>query len=388
MGSKILKPDYEAINLVHTYLDLSGKGNPPLKYWHNHSAPGIDFSQPHNQKRVTDPRDKPGHVVRDLPGALMPCELHPVFTAHTFLPVCEEYIWKDGESLWHGTMKASHLELHTHSWSNIYSEIIGFFNHTRTVTWDTKQNKYINHMPQGWRPVWGQPHITDTPDHPPDVSTEMLAKVLWLATEYLDNDKKYTNPMCAHYNPTLKDNIVHPGGMRKKLLKMYNHADDNVEMFYFNTGGFYYDDHMKDLEIKKYRNLMETVFHGGTMGSLVAEHGTLIPHIFVGSDEIYDRQHEFLDLIAQRIVQPGFKISFDQKWCYDEYHNDLPCILPHSEFGNAYCNVEILSDQHPWVKCDDNNKFYHDTIIAMSIIHALLARPYQDEKINIGINNE
>lgn len=354
-----------------------------MKVWHNPGFPGVKFAWDDSIVRERDPRNLPGGIVDYTPAALEPCHLHSTMPADLFLPVAEEHFWRPGESLWYGTMKVEDLEMHTEEFTNIYHELIGFFNHDRTITWDHENNRYQNHMPENWRPIWGTPEITTAPDYPPDMCTELLCKAMWLVTEYLDNNKMFDNPMCAHYNPPRSDNIIHPGGFRRKLLKMYNNHGDDVEMFYFNTLGFYHEESMKDLVRYDYPDLKAEVFKGyQANGSLVAEHGTMIPHIYVGSEVIFNRQHEFLDMIQERIKMDNFTISFDQNWAYTNYKDDLPFIMPPTEFGNAYCNVEIKSPNHPWAKV--SQKYYQDMIIMQSVIHLLLNRPYEDDKLKIG----
>jgi hypothetical protein len=363
---------YEPITVNGVTIDL----------WTTPGFPGLRFGTNDTPKRERDPRNIPGGIVNDTPHGLEPCHLHSVMPADAFLPVAEEHFWRPGESLWYGTMKAERLEVHTEIYTNVYKELIGFFKNPRTLTWDSKNNCYENHMPEKWRPIWGTPEITTAPDYPPDMCTETLCKALWLITEYLDNNKRYDNPMCAHYNPTRRDNIIHPGGFRKKLLKMYNSHGDDVRMFYFNTLGFYHEETMKDLERYDFPRLKSEVFDGYMAnGALVAEHGTMIPHIYVGSTVIYNRQHEFLDLIQERVSQSNFNISFSENWVYQEYRHDLPLIMPITDYGKAYCNVEIKSDNHPWAKV--SQKYYRDMLVIQSLIHLLLNRPYEDEKIKI-----
>lgn len=370
-------------NLILEDLDM-GNGT-VQKVWRHPFLKGLQFNGS-QEVRESDPR-KLNQTVDQLPKALEPCHIHSALPADMFIPVCERDIWRPGESLWYGNMKAKHLEMDTQQFTNVYSEVIDFFNNPRTLTWDKSRDRYTNHMPKKWRPVWGQPHINTAPDYPPNVSTEIICKALWLITEYLDNNKTFDNPMCAHYNPIRQDNIIHPGGFRKKLLKMYNDADDDVRVFYFNTGGFYHTETMADLERKDFLDLKSDVFQGlSANGSLVAEHGTLIPHIYVGSDVIYNRQYEFLDIIAERITDPEFKICFNEPWAYQDYHNDLPFIIPHNHYGNAYCNVELGVYNHPWAKVD--LKYHRDTVIIMSVFHALLNRTYSDSKLTVRFKDE
>jgi hypothetical protein len=358
------------------------QGDLTHKIWHDPGLPGLKFGHQPQPERVRDPRLIPGRDMKHRPDPLEPCHINHMLTADSFLPVAEEHLWRPGESLWYGTMKAKDLEVGTEKWTSLLKECINFFNHPRTVTWDYNKKCYVNHMPKNWRPIWGKPEITTAPDYPPDMSTELLCKALWLVTEYLDSGCTFSNAMCAHYNPRLRDNIIHPGGLRKKLLKMYNQDDDDIKMFYFNTGGFYHDRTMCDLERYDFRDLKADVFKGyRANGSLVADHGTLIPHIYVGSDVIYDRQYEFLDMIQDRIVRPDFNISFNEPWAYELFSRDFPFILPASEYGHAYCNVEMRGPRHPWAKV--SQEWYREMIVMMAVVHALLNRPYRDNKVKI-----
>ena len=333
------------------------------------------------------PRRPEPHTVQseaDLPRTLRPCVLDTIGSAEDWLESCEETMWRGGESLWVGTMAVRDLEnsqdpdvVDEHI---LYNSILPFFDKPETVTWNKKLKKYDVHMPESWRPQWAQPIGGD-------MSVEMLCKALWLATEFLDNDKTYEAPLCAHFSPTYHTNIVHPGGMRKKLVKMYCPPEQQIPVFYFNTGGFYYHDYMKHLTRINYKQLLTDYFPGTLpCGGIVAEHGTLIPHIFRSSDTILDRQYEFLDVLYQKISAPNFTIGIDCDWAED-YQSDLPFILSRSDSDQAQCQISpksrnLCQSTDPHV----NTKYYRDIVISQAIIHLILGRPYTDGLIDIDIN--
>ena len=333
-----------------------------------------------------DRRRQPHTVMsaQELPRNLKPCILDTIGPVATWLQACEDALSRHGESLWAGTMKVKDLENSpdpdVRNEHVLYNSILPFFDKPETVTWNKKLKKYDVHMPESWRPQWAQ-------SIGGDMSVEMLCKALWLATEFLDNDKSYDNPMCAHFSPIYQTNIVHPGGMRKKLIKMYCPPEQQIPMFYFNTGGFYYHDYMENLKRINYEQLITEYFPESLPnGGMVAEHGTLIPHVFRTSDTILDRQYEFLDLLHQKISAPNFTIGIDCDWAED-YRAELPFILPRSDCDQAQCQVSVntklsLSESH-----NTDTKYYRDIIISQAIIHLILSRPYSDGLIDIDIKS-
>lgn len=103
---------------------------------------------------------------------------------------------------------------------------------------------------------------------------ETYIKNVWLATEYLDNDRKFQYPICCHWNPRILSSPVHPGGARNKVIRAFGHPGMMVETFYFNTLG--YDSSwwrkMKPVDLESWKEKDISI-------GLSPDHGTLIPHV-------------------------------------------------------------------------------------------------------------
>ena len=283
----------------------------------------------------------------------------PCIQQVNYLDKCAQGLWRDSEALWYGTMQRRHLEntvIHTG-----YDRIANFFKHGfhRSLSED-----------------YQAPFMTEDL---PDVAIENISKLAWLCDEFLDNHKKYDNPLCAHYDPRQQDNIVHPGGMRKVLLKLYCDPSHNVETYYFNTGGFYDPDTMGDLRIVTESEAQELHFNNdnlGIRGCLVADHGTLIPHLMVGSKVILDRQQEFLTRILKNVKNPDFKVFVNFEYPY-HMHSYLDFL------SSDPINSQVLIE----VKQLRFSDYELNRILTLVVIHSILLRPFEDDTIKIIIQD-
>lgn len=104
------------------------------------------------------------------------------------------------------------------------------------------------------------------------VELKNFAKLCWLLNEYYTVG--FTSLYSAHYNPRTQKNVIHPGGGRKFIDRFYN-KKNHIEMFYFNTMGVQYD-FLQDMRVVPYPVLEKM----GYDAQLVADHGSIIPHIF------------------------------------------------------------------------------------------------------------
>jgi hypothetical protein len=141
---------------------------------------------------------------------------------------------------------------------------------------------------------------------------EDFAKLCWLTDEFL-NEGQLKNPIGSHYNPRLRQNIIHPGGSRQIVLQLFCDESDRVECFYFNTDGVQFD-FMKDLTRIKASDLPK---HAHI--SLVADHGSLIPHIHDTHIEL-DGKHEniivlgvsrYLEILKNNFKSLSFSSNLD-----------------------------------------------------------------------------
>ena len=319
----------------------------------NYVIPDIALGAP----RIRDPRDIPEDLRYEYGWVnVKPCELRPIFPSDTYLDKCANKLWRDGENLWYGTMKNKFLE--TKVFDNPYDRIAYFF-----------KLGYHRSLDADYEAPYGTPEL-------PHVSIENIAKMLWLCDEFLDSDLTYDNPMCAHYDSDAMDNVIHPGGMRKCLLKMYCPDDHEIELFYFNTGGFYHAESMENLRIVTRDEASELCFNGEAVtGCLTADHGTIIPHLMVGSKVIFNRQDEYFRRCMNNLQRPDFNIYINLDYPYDN-HSYLDFLT--SNPLDAKVIVEVKQVR--------NTDFELKRVLVLSIVHGLLLRPYEDDTIKITIN--
>lgn len=328
----------------------------------NHSA-AMGTTQ--NSGRVTDarliPEDQRKHYGWTV---LDPCEIYPMFPASTMLSHCESELWRDGESLWVGTIKKGHLEFTNPE--DPWSKISEFFKKGLHRSLDLNYQAKFGTGSEGM----------------PDISVELLPKMAWLAHEYILNDLKFDNPMCTHYDPRKNDNIIHPGGMRKVIMELYAPPHSPVDVFYFNTGGFYNHKVMEDLELIDSQALRDRYFDGGTItGCLVADHGTLVPHLMVGSGVIHNRQQEYLTDMLRIAQAPWFKMFFNTPYAYVN--------APYLDFlTNDHKEASVVVTIKEPQNHGQEDHFLNNKFLTIGVIHALMNVPYEDPHISVVIKKE
>lgn len=311
--------------------------------------------------RTTDPRKIPesDRCPTDW-STLYPCELREFWPAGKYLEMCDLKHWRDGENLWYGTMPMGCLEANVSE--SVWDRIDSFF-----------RNNYHNTLPRDYKAPF---MTTDLPD----LGIENIAKLTWLCEEFLDSDLKFNNPLCAHYDPRHNDNIIHPGGMRKALLKLYLGKSDPVDTYYFNTGGFWDPDTMSNLEIISERDAYDLHFsddqgyNPGIRGCLVADHGTMIPHLMVGSRDILNRQDEFLARVLTTLQDPDFKMFVNIDWPYHQL---------------SYLDFLSLDPINSKIKVEVRDIRFNTTeikrIMTLAVVHGCLLRPYEDHTVKITV---
>lgn len=133
---------------------------------------------------------------------------------------------------------------------------------------------------------------------------ETFTKLVWLLDEFLADGRQFRNPIGAHYNPRLGANIVHPGGSRKNIIRLF--ADKPLDCIYFNTGGvsFPWMNEMRRVDLESLYEEFTDIFT-----VYVADHGSLIPHVHIGSDTIFNGVMEYQMRIRKRFLEDGFYIT-------------------------------------------------------------------------------
>jgi hypothetical protein len=125
---------------------------------------------------------------------------------------------------------------------------------------------------------------------------EDFIKLCWLTDEYLTNG--FNNPINVHYNPRIKKNVIHPGGSRNQIINLFQTSP--VDCLYFNTGGVYFD-WMKDFKKIDIKNLIGTNDLDLSYVALVADHGSIIPHIHLQANTIPSGIFKFYNVIKENL---------------------------------------------------------------------------------------
>jgi hypothetical protein len=115
---------------------------------------------------------------------------------------------------------------------------------------------------------------------------EIPLKLIWLTRAYFTVGYKY--PLGLFWFPLEEENdrwVIHPGGGRQKVLKMFCSEDDRVEFLTFNTGGKRIS--FKELFVKKdkFDKWTKDILQADYMINWVAEKGTVIPHCLFESGQ-------------------------------------------------------------------------------------------------------
>lgn len=158
---------------------------------------------------------------------------------------------------------------------------------------------------------------------------EDFAKLCWLTDEFFNNGFK--NPICVHYNPRIMANVIHPGGSRNQILNLFN-KDDHVLCVYFNTGGVYFN-WINKLEKINIRNL-SNVNHI----ALVADHGSIIPHIHFEMNIIKSGVFKYQEIIRENLKTIKIKSNVNIPEL-SEFYSDSPTII--LDFKNNFTNFDI-----------------------------------------------
>jgi hypothetical protein len=119
---------------------------------------------------------------------------------------------------------------------------------------------------------------------------EEYTKAVWLTKIFLTEGFKYY--MGAHFSPRIRKWHIHPGGNRFRVWCLFDNKKDHDFLVFNNSG---HDINFK-LTFKSIEELEDYVKEPASV-ALVADHGSLIPHIHFGQKELHDttaKKHEEL----------------------------------------------------------------------------------------------
>lgn len=114
---------------------------------------------------------------------------------------------------------------------------------------------------------------------------EIPLKLAWLTRVYFTVGYKY--PMGLFWFPRESNErwIIHPGGGRQKVLKMFSSEDDKVEFLTFNTDGKRISFKEIFTDNDKFDKWTKDILQADYMINWVAEKGTVIPHCLFESHQ-------------------------------------------------------------------------------------------------------
>jgi hypothetical protein len=187
----------------------------------------------------------------------------------------------------------------------------------------------------------------------------LFPKVCWLTDAYFKQGFKY--PISVHYNPRIQRNVIHPGAIRNHIIKLFQ-TEQAVKCLYFNTGGVKFE-FLKSLNVMDksvllgYKSNMEI--------ELVADHGSIIPHINLDATSVRPSIEKWQDFIRTRLTSQEFTICSNK-------HIDF--LQPWS-ISNDTANIEII--------IGDVNDNEWDDILCKAVILAVLGKSYESEKLTV-----
>lgn len=135
-------------------------------------------------------------------------------------------------------------------------------------------------------------------------SLENFIKLLWLTDEFFNNNLK--NPIGSYYDPENKINIIHPGGSRQKVLKLFHQGP--VDAIYFNTGGQQFDflHDLNKISIYEFLDFKYAI-------AITPHHGSLIPHIHIDQTSISPGVIKWQNHVRSLLSDSNFSIKTNRK---------------------------------------------------------------------------
>jgi len=224
--------------------------------------------------------------------------------------------WRDGEKLYLGKVPKELLSFDNDG--EIISQTDAYFH----------KKKYAS-------------NIDDLPevDRGLDPDMELFAKFVWLFNEH--RNKGFYNPIGVHYNPRAQTHVIHPGGCRNKVLKLFHEGP--IYSIYFTTNN-YFEPWLTDLTpvtIEQFNNQ-----HPGTL-VLVPDHGALIPHFLVDTNIIPDGIITWHKKIQSRLeslsIKTNVRLRWLEPWVRKNANVEIECTDQAEDIDHVKALVHILS---------------------------------------------
>jgi len=246
--------------------------------------------------------------------------------------------WQVGEWLWAGKLPQSLFQFDTVDES--LKDIKAYF----------EAESYQNNVPESYE--WDKVEDDEV------LVLENLLKMVWLTNEFINGGYKFENPVGGHWCPYKQKILIHPGGCRNKIIKLFG---DDVDIVFFNTGAFRAT-WMEDLQPVDPVEL----YQQGWRGSVVPEHGTLIPHLLKDLNSIVDGKSMWHNKLKDKLtnnklkVYSNIQLPYLQSWSVDRsqanvlvefkthatelkkshYCQAILCTLAEVDYDNDYLSVK------------------------------------------------
>ena len=193
-------------------------------------------------------------------------------------------------------------------------------------------------------------------------SRRILPKICWLADSFFKNG--LANPICVHYNPRIQQNVIHPGGIRNHIIKLFYNLP-TVDCFYFNTGGVKFD-FMKSLQnvtSDKLLSYKETMYM-----NLVADHCSIIPHINLDPWSVNTNVEKWTEFVYRRLSNPYFKIYSNRPITHME-----PWTTANDDHAIEITINASVNESHPaW-----------NDIVCKCIILSIIGKSYESDLLTV-----
>lgn len=194
-----------------------------------------------------------------------------------------------------------------------------------------------------------------------DVTKRLLPKICWLADSFFKIG--FTHPVLVHYNPRIKQNVIHPGSVRSVIIRLF-HTTLNANCMYFNTGGVNFD-FMKSLRILTKDELLG--YKENIDIEMVADHGSIIPHINLDIRSVKTNIKRWQEFIYRRLTSQTFSIFCNQ---------DIKILRPWYVARAEDANIEIIIDKL------QVNEIYDD-IICKAVILSIIGKSYSSPSLTV-----
>lgn len=137
---------------------------------------------------------------------------------------------------------------------------------------------------------------------------EDYIKSVWLAKEFVQNNRQLKYPIGAHWIPDDNKWEFHPGGVRVHILRYFD-INDYIECVAFNTGGEFelpfeqvFNSHSDVVDYYKTHDVVIAV---------TSDHGSLIPHVHFGQIDMYNHIRDYSQSTEEFFKTTKINFNFD-----------------------------------------------------------------------------